>query len=471
MAQVRDSVQLIRAEVMLSGWAATGTTLLPFWLQTNRYGTAPRSAPAASLQAGVWKTYSRPDTARPTHHRFDWRFGVSAVTNAAAQSQLLLPEAYLAAKFGRIEVLAGRWQQLHGVGDSTLSSGFVAGSANALPIPKVQLSTRGYVPIGFLGKWLAINAGLGHGWFNIPYIQQSYLHQKYLYLRFGKPAAHVRVQVGLNHQVQWGGRADYLLNTPLAVDGKLPSALKYYPYIFFAVNPGEWENADFTSFDGAYRIGNHVGSIDFAVEARNRLGNWLLYHQHPYEDVTGLLFFNFPDGLTGLRWQGTAGRGRFKIEHIVAEFLTTMNQSGPTFDFSARFQGADNYFNHSQYREGWSYLGRSIGSPFVAPGTTLRADARKSQFFPNNRVEAGYVGARGRFGQRAAWTTRLAYSRSYGTYSEPYATSFGQFSGQITTQWTLTRWPGTSVSGSVAVDRGELLPPSAGLLVSLKKQW
>ena len=154
------------------------------------------------------------------------------------------------------------------------------------------------------------------------------------------------------------------------------------------------------------------------------------------------------------------------------EHLSTTNQSGPTFDVpNSRYQGGDNYFNHGQYREGWSYLGRSIGTPFIAPAGELRTDAQTPQFFSNNRVRMWYVGAGGWIFKRFTWTTRLAYGQNYGTFAYPYATVRNQFSGLLTAQIPLQRWSKTALTGSVALDRGRLLPNTAGGYVGLVKRW
>lgn len=474
MAQGRDSTRLVRAQMELGSWVATANRQ-PFWLQTNQYGIAPRSTPAATLQVGVWKEYAGADTLTKRRHWFGWGFGVNPVVNVGNRNQLLLPEAYAKVKFGGIELWTGRRRQLTGLGDSTLSSGFMSVSNNALPIPKVQLATRGYLPFGFLRNWVAVNAGYAHGWFNVPYIQRSYLHQKYLYWRFGKPTGRVRVHAGLNHQVQWGGRGDYLLGSPVAVNGKLPSGLKYYDEVVFAINPGEWSSDDYTSYDGAYRIGNHVGSADAAIDISTGWGNWFLYHQHIYEDQSGLLFLNSPDGLTGLSWARNATqptRSACRLQRVVVEYVTTLDQTGPTFDLpNSRYQGGDNYYNHGQYREGWSYLGRSLGTPFVAPGSDLRPGSQGAWYFPNNRVQALYIGVTGLLLNRITWTTRLSYSRNQGTFSQPYASPLGQFSSLLTTQLPLQRWHGTQLTTSVALDQGQLRPNTFGVYIGLLKRW
>lgn len=461
-----------QAQVETGGWAATGQ-VQPFWLRANQYGTIPLTTPAATLRAGLWKGYTRRDTTggvRP--RRFDWSVGLQLTSNMATTRQLVLPEAYGKVRWKSIELSAGRWRQLTGLGDSTLSSGFINGSGNALPLSKVQLATLGYVPLGFTKRFVAVNAGYVHGWFTGAYIQGSYLHQKYVYLRLGKPASWVKGYLGINHEVQWGGHADYLKGSAAAVDGRLPSAFKYYPNVVLGLRPKNWQTSDYTSFDGAYWFGNGLGSEDIGVELATQTGTWLLYHQHIYEDFSGLLWHNAPDGLTGLSWYHKPGSAPGWLSRVVIEFLSTMNQSGPTFDLlNSTYQGNDNYFNHGQYREGWSYLGRTIGTPFIMPQRDVQPAAKGALFFPNNRVQMAYLGANGQVGNALNWTFRFAYSRNYGTFSTSYSVPYNQLSALASVQWLLPRLTNTQLTASLAIDQGQLLPNTVGGFVGLRKKW
>ena len=465
----RSTLSSWNAQLEAGGWLATGQAQ-PFWLRANQNGTIPLTTPAATLRADTWKAYARRDTTPPGGH-FDWCAGLQLVGNAPANTQLLLPVLYGKLRWKSLELSAGRWRQLTGLGDSTLSSGFINGSGNALPIPKIQLATLGYGPFGFTKHWLAINAGYSHGWFVGAYIQGAYLHQKYLYLRMGKPGHKLKGYLGINHQVQWGGLADYLKGSPVAIDGKLPSAFKYYPDIVLGLRPREWSTPGYTSFDGAYWFGNGLGSEDIGVELSNQTGSWLLYHQHIYEDYSGLVWQNAPDGLTGLSWQRPIDAPWRWLNRVVVEYLSTMDQSGAFFDLSSAYQGEDNYFNHGQYQQGWSYLGRTIGTPFIMPQGELQPEARGGSFFPNNRLKMAYLGASGQAGKGLAWTFRLSYSRNYGTYSSPYAAPKGQLSGLLNLHWQLPNIPHTRLRASLAMDQGELLLNTLGGYIGLQKRW
>ncbi|WP_345244813.1 capsule assembly Wzi family protein [Nibrella saemangeumensis] len=465
-----------QAELEAGGFMASPSAM-PFWLRTNQYGIVPLTAPVATLRASLTKRYAHQDTSA-VRKSVDWGFGVNPVVNAGKTNQVILAEAYVKGRFRSLELFAGRRRELIGLGDSTLSSGFMIGSGNALPVPKVQLATMGYIPLKFLGSVLAINAGYGHGWFNADYIKGAYLHQKYLYGRLGKPEWPVKLHLGVNHQVQWAGQADYLRDFSDRVnpDGKLPSSLKAYVAAVTGVVPKDWAGTDITSFD-TYAVGNNLGSYDAGIEVDTRQMHFLLYHQHIFDDKSGIALVNIPDGLTGLSWQRkplTPPTGAFQLSRVVLEFISTLDQSGSTFYVpNSIYQGRDNYFNHAQYIEGWSYKGRTIGTPFIAPYLDFRPETQQAGggFFPNTRVEVWYVGAEGRLLNQLTWRLRTSYSRNYGIFAQPYLSVIEQFSSLLSAQITLPRWSNTIVTASVALDRGKLYENTVGGFLSVKKIW
>ena len=284
-AQDSLEVRPTQLQVELGGYAAINHTT-PFWLRANQWGIVPLHSPLVTGNVHYSLDYKKKhvvenDSIKIRQFFFSWGIGVNPVFNLGRTNQIVLPEAYLKLKLGSFELYSGRWKQLLGVGDSTLTSGFAIMSGNAIPIPKVQLGTRGYVPLKFLKSFLAFNVGYSHGWFLNTYIQNSYLHQKYAYLRIGKPSATVKMYIGINHQVQWGGYADYLNGSQLAVNGKLPSSFNDYINIVLAKRPKEFKTATYTDFDGSYRIGNHVGGNDLGLEITKKNSRLLAYYQHP----------------------------------------------------------------------------------------------------------------------------------------------------------------------------------------------
>lgn len=475
-AQVTDSTTRNHYYVELGG-AFASNSQTPFWLRTNQYGIVPLRSPFFTIRAGFDRNYKVPnDSTLSQKSKFDWGFGINNILNiSSSKSQLLWPEVYAKIKFGKFEIYGGRRRELLGLGDSTLSSGFMAWSGNALPFPKIQFQTIDFIPLKFIKNILSFKASYAHGWFTAPYITGAYLHQKTLYLRLGKPSWSFRLYAGLNHQVQWGGKADYLVGSPVAENGQLPATFRDYISLITGSYPEDYSNSRYNSFDGANRIGNHLGSYDFALEWRKGKHNLLFYHQHPYEDASGLAFQNFPDGLTGISWVRPNNLAKlFYLQKLVVEYLSTTNQSGEVYNTLSQYQGSDSYFNHGQYKEGWSYFNQTIGTPFIAPRTTLQPDIQllsNSNFFPNNRIKMGYLGTEWIISKRILLQSRASFSRNYGYFNSSPVTPVNQFSCLFFAQTLLPRFNKVLIKTALSFDQGGLFSPAWGSYISLKKMW
>jgi hypothetical protein len=187
----------------------------------------------------------------------------------------------------------------------------------------------------------------------------SYLHQKSLYGRIGRPSWKFRLYGGFNHQVVWGSEQTYYLD-----DYKLKPWETY-----FYVLTGKRYSSGYIQDE---RQGNHLGSVDFGFEFDLEKIKVLLYRQNFYE-VGGLAHLaNIQDGLNGLSLENRyAESGSSQWRKFLIEFLYTKNQAGMP---SSPEYGSDYepYYNHGQYITGWSYRGENIGTPFITDRTYLR---------------------------------------------------------------------------------------------------
>lgn len=468
--------------VDLHTYAATGQRM-PFWLRTNQWGVVPLNAPAASLRLSLCREYRPADSSLT--RKFDWGFGILAVGTLAHNGTqpnhypVFLPAAYLKMRLGKLELWGGRRPQVVGLIDTLLSSGSYAVSSNALPIPQIQLLLPDFVPLHFLNDVIALKAGFSHGWFNVPYIQGAMIHEKFIYARFGRPASNLHVLAGINHQVQWGGHAKYLINSPVANDGQLTTDFgDYLKSVVLGQIPKDLGNVRYGSFDAANRIGNHLGSIDIGISLDRPASSWLIYHQHPYEDASGLSGRNVPDGLYGLRWlnRGASADRRHPFWHwrrIVGELLVTTDQSGPYFSRPGQsYKGADNYYNHSQYVEGWSYRGQTLGTPFLIPRPDLAATSEPGEFYvPSNRVVAYYAAFEALVKSRMAVTGRFSYSRNFGSYSTPFRTVENQFSACLQLNTPVSTSRKSQLLIDLAFDQGALLENNLGVHAGFRRYW
>jgi hypothetical protein len=458
------------------GAFGSSTERTPFWLRANQYGIIPLSGPGGTLRLGVQGSLLLTDT--NSVHRFrhphrEWRLSYTAegVANAGKVNQILLPEAYVKLSNRWYELVVGRRRQSIGLVDSSLSMGSHSWSGNSLPIPKIQLGTRGFVPLGRRGT-VAISSLFSHGWFGSAwYVQHSYLHQFQFMLRIGKPRWPVRFYGGGLKNAQWGGHSDFL-PPYLAVNGQLPSRLSDFPNVAFAIRTNGINNPRITAYDYINLYGNHVGQDDFAAELLLFKGfNLMMYHQHPFEDLTGIVFQNFPDGLYGIRLQ-TKGRPKavFHLNTLVMEILSTNYQSGPPSKINYTFGIAgDNYFNNSQYREGWVYRERVIGNPFLTRLVDAKPEYQIGYTVNNNRVQVGHIGLSATIAQKIELVGKFSYSRNRGTYQTPLPNSPTQFSSIVQLGVPVSWLGGSWLTAAVSVDAGQLYENSIGTFVSLRK--
>ena len=451
---------------------ATGQT--PFWLRANQYGIVPLNGPVLRLQAGLRLDYRRTDSTG-YQPKVDWGYAFEAVGNVGVTNQVLLPEAHVKARLGAFEFYAGRRREVVGLADTLLTTGAYAWSGNALPIPKIQLGVYQYTPVPFTNGIVSFLGAFAHGWFENDgrIVKGSYLHQKYLYGRLGKLTWPFRLYGGFNHQVVWSGQAaPGVLSELVSINGRLPSGIQYYPAVVFGTR-GHWKPGDpnVTSFEDN-RIGNHLGSLDVGADVNLSHWNLYAYRQFLYDD--GSLFYglNLADGLNGLRLKNRrqpAGEPFF-LRQITLEFLYTESQGGDVFVVTeAEQRGKDDYFNHSQFVDGWTYQGRVIGNPFLTPLAETRPELLGRSGIANNRVSAGHLAMSGLLNNRLELTTRLSLSRNLGTYQVPYPGAPVQFSGLFSAALPVSVFGGSLLSGSLGVDLGGLLPNSVGVYVSLRK--
>lgn len=460
------------AEVGAFGSTAERT---PFWLRANQYGTIPLSGPGGTLRLGIQGTLLLTDTTSVrsfirSGREWTLSYAAEGVGNVGKNNQLLLPEAYVKLAHRRIELVVGRIRQSIGLVDSSLSSGSHSWSGNSLPLPRVQLGTRGFAPLGRRGT-VAISSLFTHGWFGDTwFVQGSYLHQFQFMMRIGRPSWPVRFYGGGLKNAQWGGRSDYL-PPHLAVNGQMPSRLSDFPNVAFAIRTNGANNPRITRYDYVNLYGNHVGQFDFGTELLFKKFDLMLYHQHPFEDLTGIVFQNFPDGLYGLRLRNNnRSRSLFHLNTLVLEVLSTVYQSGPPSKKSLSFGIAgDNYFNNSQYQEGWMYRERVIGTPFMSRLLDAKPEYRIGYIINNNRVQVAHMGFSATVAQKIELAGKFSYSRNRGTYQTPLPNSPTQFSSIVQLGVPLNWLGGTYLTTAVAIDSGQLYENATGGFVSLRK--
>lgn len=449
------------------GMLAATSSSTPFWLRANQFGMIPSASPVGLAGIGLHSDYRKKN--------WDWGYGVQAWAYAGKETNLLLPEAYIKAKYQKLEIWGGRRKQIIGiVGDSLLTSGAYIQSGNSLPIPQIQIGFTNYVPL-FKGL-ISFKAMLTHGWFDSnPVVKNHYLHQKSFYLKFGKPKWPVRIAGGFNHNVQWGGTV--VMPNRHTVGKEYPHELIDYWYVvsgkriptFGFVDPEKYD-----IIDRGNRVGNHLGSLDLSVEVSLPGTEMVIYRQFLYDD--GSLYYKkgFKDGLNGISLKFNKDQSsRFRITGITGEFLYTINQGGSGFALDGSPRGKDDYFNHLQY-SGWVYNENTIGTAFIVPKELTKANLpRNSEFkFSNNtRVKLFHLGLSGNV-DKITFICKVSYSDNKGTYERPFPSGTNQLSLMLDSNIPLkTKLLGNlDLRVSLASDNGRLYNNSTGIRLGLIKK-
>ncbi|KAA9353501.1 capsule assembly Wzi family protein [Larkinella humicola] len=469
-------VSSVQVSAEVSGMASSARRT-PFWLRANQFGTVPLIAPAGTVRLGSSGVFRVDSTGKGWH----FGYGAEVVGYAGPNNRLLVPEAYAKIGYRSIELVVGRRKEVLGLVDTTLSSGSYSWSGNALPITKIQLGTNGYAPLKFTKGLISINAFFAHGWFpNTDSIQNSYLHQKALYGRIGKPNWKVKLYGGFLHNAQWGGKSKYLSSNQ-AVGGVIPSSFKTYLAVITASQPSN--AGDYAFPDAVNRFGNHLGNIDIGTEISIKQYRILGYYQHPFEDKSGLALVNLPDGLYGIRIQNVSGQPNpfFKLKTITVEYLTTRDQSGATVKIDSRkYDGMDDYFNNIQYIDGWAVKERIIGTPFITRYKDTKPEwdthltpSKKNQgsMINNSLVSLYHIAVLGELRSGVTVEGRFSLSSNYGTHWKRFPGSVTQSSSLIRLNIPVSWLGGGFLGINLAMDQGDLYNDAIGGLISFKKVW
>ena len=412
----------------------------PLWLQANRYGVIDPLPHSGNIHLGIVKPATRPN------RWFDYDGAVVLNGRIAGNGHSthgtgFFEQLYAHVRLYIVDITAGITPLYAGAGDPSLSSGSLLFSTNTHPIPHIRIGIDRWTAFPGLYGYLEIKGGLTHGWLgdNCSYIRKTLLHYKYIGGRVGGKLP-VNISYEFHHAAQWGGYSP--------IDGDLGNNWKAFKHVFFAKSGGETVNEMFNA------QGNHLGSQILCVTAKGKKWSVDLYWQTLQEDNS--FYFmgagqNAADGLWGINvkqdyWPFING--------FTFEVLQTTDQSGPWHDRDGLvFAGNDNYYWNYIYQQGWTYFGRTIGSPLMSP--------------LNNRVWVYHAGIKGDiygFQYRALCT----YVDNYGSYDMPAKSHNTSFMLEVT-KHVPKAW-GMEFGLTLAGDFGTQYGNQFGAMVSIRKQ-
>ncbi|RKS50565.1 capsule assembly protein Wzi [Gillisia mitskevichiae] len=350
----------------------------PFWIHSNQRGRIDEASNISAYFSGkATYQFSR-------HARLE--VGLGGLFHDGYSEKLQLDESYIMLENYWLKAYLGRKQKDLLYDGLSASNQNILWSLNARPLAGASLSLKKPVTIS---KKAGISLDVTWEEFitdDERYVEDTRIHHKSFHLIFNK-INNFGVKVGLQHFVQWGG------NSP--VFGKLPGSFGDYLDVFTGR-----EGEDTVGGQEANALGNHLGSYEVYLTTSINDYNIEILYNHLFEDGSGRVLRNTPDGRYGLFVKSPYSDNI--INSVMYEFYYTRDQS----DDDITTDGNDNYFNNNLYRSGWTYESRILGVPFI----TLDDDRFRIN---NNKIIVHHIGISGVVGD-LPYKLLSSYRRNYG---------------------------------------------------------
>ncbi|MGY5846915.1 capsule assembly Wzi family protein [Salegentibacter sp. HM20] len=350
----------------------------PFWMHSNQRGRIDEATNFSGLLSGKIQYALEPETL--------FEFGAGSLYQDGFTNDLQADELYFAFQKSWFSAVLGRKQRPDLYNGLSATNENIVWSLNARPMNGIRLFTNR--PVFFKN-----NRGIGFKAALEEYItdderfvEDTRVHHKNFHLVYR--AAQLQVSAGLEHFVQWGGVHPEF--------GQLPASFSEYKNVFFGK-----EGDDIVGGQEVNALGNHLGSYVINLQTSFRNYDVELIYNHLFEDGSGRVLRNTPDGRYGL-YLSDREPGEKLIQNIMYEFYYTKNQSKnfPSDDF------IDNYFNNNLYRSGWTYGNKTLGVPFISTRSL------NSNYY-NNTILVHHLGISGYSGN-VPYKLLLSYRKNYG---------------------------------------------------------
>ncbi len=438
----------------------------PLWLVANRWGAITDQQYDASTYFGFRNTHvfgkkysSKFNPTGVEQPLFYVNYGANIINNNHFQNTIF-QEGYVKAGYKHLEIRYGRFKDIPGEVDKDLSSGSLGVSGNALPIPKLSIALTDYVNVPFTNGWLQVKGQLSHGWLGNDRFLNSYYHEKTLYVRAGKKK--LKVFVGFQHYVEWGGRRDSI---------QLDRSFKGFLNVFFSrSNADDGSGIDPQSIIkyGNYFAGDQRGVFELGFDLETNDAMLHFYHQTPFDGTWGVDIRNI-DNLSGLSL--VPKNENSLLKKVLVEFIYTKQAENyaPPLQRQA-------YYNNGYYKTGWEYDGQIVGTPLFINRTRAQDytyfqqrgikpfDWNSSNIPGNsniiyNQIIGGNIGLLLRFNDQFSGKTKVTYTNGQYGNSGP---NLGQFYSLQELYYGVSN--NLNLSAGFALDAGDFSHNVGGLV-------
>lgn len=452
----------------LFGSVATANNT-PFWMVNNQYGKVPLDGNNGYLSAGVFHNQT-------LGKGFRWGAGLDVVAAIPRHRNFFIQQLYAEIGYKCLQLTIGSKENYTSLWDRQLSSGDIVQSANARPIPEVNISIPNFTVIPLTNGWMQLKGDFAIGRsFDKDYLahftegKSTYVnnvlwHHKSLFFQIKDTRNNFPLSgiIGIRHWAQWGGTST---NPNI---GKQPHSFKDFIRVICCKEGGDGA----TSSDQINVLGNHYGSYDFKLTYTQPDWQVSAYYQHFFEDKSGMTFTNKTDGL----WGGELSLPNFPwIRKVVVEYFVTRNQSGEfhfiSFDHDKHpgvGGGADNYYNNGEYTTGTSYFNRALGSPLIF---SPEYNENGALGFKNNRVRDWHIALEGSVSPQVSYRILATVMNSWGRHEAPFLAKKQGFSGLLDISYQHPHLTGWVFTGSLATDSGTMFKENDfGFSIKIAKQ-
>jgi len=396
----------VEAEVATLGLFSS-EEINPFWFSVNS-STAVGAATTFSSVANVVATMD-------LENESELSLGTALLFRNEIENEFQRRDLFAQYKNSWLIATAGPKRQEDKLNGLSISNQSFIFSRNARPLPGLQIEAN--KPLK-LTETFSIDWSIGHYYLNDDrYVEDVMVHEKRLGLitTFGNQS---KLTLKIQHVAQWGG------TTPEGIE--LDKDISTFIKVFFAAKGDK--SGDFGEALNA--VGNHIGTFFFDYTFLTEVGQFSVYHDHPFEDGSGTRFANFPDGIWGVNFQP---ENKKIISQFLYEFIDTSDQSGVPST-----SGADGYFGNNIYRSGWTYEGNVIGYPLILSDPSIILNDQNTAFI-SNRSQVHHFGFAGTF-KKVDWQVKSSIVKQMGTYRKPFEPELTSWFNYVSASYTTEKY-------------------------------
>jgi len=444
----------------------------PFWLTNNRHGigSAKRNKEHLRLRTFAYKNLP----VKYYGYQPSLEGEIDVLVSHNLNSDFYIQQLYLDFNYRNAKLSIGAKERASLFKNAELSSGGMTLSGNARPITQVEFSIPHFISVPYTKNKFQVMGGVSYGWYlddkfkknnsdDGYYAKDVLYHRKYGFLKY-KPNPVWNFIVGLEMDTQWGGQ----FYRKGEFWGKSKAGIKEFFKVLVPMS-GSSDGANHVT-DEVNILGNVYGSMHFIANYRKEKFSVKAYHEHFFEDHSGLIFKNIPDGLYGIELNlNKTGL----LSGVLFEYIHSKDQSGPFLwdeneKIPVQVSGGDNYYNQIDYISLTNH-GYVIGNPLF---TSPIYNKGSSLTIYNTRLTSFHGGISGNLSPYLKYRILATYSRSWGTPLIPSTSIRNQFSGLI--ELTYKNWyklAGWQFTGALGYDKSGMIGDNIGGQLKILKTF